>query len=95
MTLNIYSIFDTVAQVFNKPFTELNNATAIRAFTGSIQSQEYKDDYVLYNLGELDDNSGVIKPNENPVKILSGLEVERKVDNQMEQVPETPIQKVG
>ena len=57
MVLNIYSIFDTVAQVFNKPFTDINNDTAIRSFKGSVLEQPHKDDYALYHLGSMDDSN--------------------------------------
>ncbi|AXL14467.1 nonstructural protein [Microviridae sp.] len=84
MKLNIYSIFDTVAEVFNKPFTDINNATAIRSFTQSVLDQPHKNDYVLYNMGEFDDNSGHIQPNKTPTKILSGFDVK----NENQEIPE-------
>lgn len=75
MKTNIYSIFDTVAGIFNAPFTQINNATAIRAFTNSVHDSPNKDDYVLYKLAQLDDNNGDIEKLPNPEKILTGLEV--------------------
>lgn len=76
-TLSIYSIYDTVAEVFNKPFTDINNASAIRSFTSSVQDQPHKNDYVLYYLGTFEDNSGEIMPAKNPFKLLSGIEVKQ------------------
>jgi len=75
MKQSIYSIYDTVAQVFNKPFTDHNNATAIRSFTASIEGEKHKDDYALYLLAEYDDSNGSIKPVSDPVRILSGLDI--------------------
>lgn len=77
MKQSIYSIYDTVAQVFNKPFTDHNNATAIRSFTASVENQKHKDDYALYLLGEFDDSNGQINAIDNPVRILSGLDVKK------------------
>lgn len=78
MKLNLYSIFDTVAQVFHKPFTEVNNDTAIRVFTHSIKDNESKNDYVLYYLGEFLDHNGEIIPIKAPLKCLSGFDITLK-----------------
>lgn len=74
MKLNIYSIYDTVAEVFNKPFTDINDATAIRSFVQSVSDQPHKNDYVLYNLGVFTDHDGTILQ-DRPVKIRSGFDV--------------------
>jgi len=86
MTLNLYSIFDTVAQVFNKPFSDINNATAIRAFSSSIINEPHKDDYALYHLGSYDDSNGKLITNDNPIRILTGFDVKAP---EMEGMPET------
>lgn len=75
MYKNIYSIYDTVSELFNNPFTDINDASAIRAFTQSIQTQDHKNDFVLYHLGGFDDNSGQITMNGNPLKISAGLSI--------------------
>lgn len=87
MSKNIYSIFDTVAQVFNKPFTETNNATAIRSFTASAEKEIHKNDFVLYNLGEFNETDGKIKVNENPIKIFSGFDVPNQTHQEMGEIP--------
>lgn len=74
MKVNIYSIFDTVAEVFNKPFTEFNDASAQRAFIASLEEKlTNKNDYVLYNIGTYDDSKGEIVGC-NPVKVCSGFD---------------------
>lgn len=78
MKLKIYSIYDTVAQVFNKPFTDINDATAIRAFSQSVMESPHKNDYQLYNLGEYTDHDGAIVPYE-PVRIYTGFDVKNNV----------------
>ena len=70
----IYSIRDKVAGIFNKPFVEVNDASAIRAFTNAVASHPDKDDYELYSLGILDDNSGVIEDTDAK-RLFTGLEV--------------------
>ena len=74
MKLSIYSIYDTVAQVFNKPFTDINDATATRAFKDSVKDQPHSKDYCLYKLADYFDNNGSIQPLENPLKLISGFE---------------------
>jgi len=74
MITNVYSIRDSLAEIYNKPFTEINNATAIRAFSQSMQQTKNKEDYVLYHIGTFDDNAGSFTVND-PVKIFSGSEV--------------------
>lgn len=75
MKLNLYSIYDNVAKVFNKPFVALNDGDAMRTFGQAIQSIPHKNDYVLYALGSYTDHDGVIVPME-PVRILSGFDVD-------------------
>lgn len=74
MVINMYSIFDTLSEIFHKPFTEINNASATRAFNESIKENPNKNDFVLYHIGAYDDNSGTIIANSNPVKVTSGIE---------------------
>lgn len=75
MKLNVYSIYDNVAEVFNKPFTDINDGTATRAFTNSVSKEINKDDFVLYRLGSFADNNGSLVSEVNPVKIYSGFDV--------------------
>lgn len=70
----MFSIYDVVAEVFNKPFTELNAASAIRAFTGAMKDNENRNDYQLIHIGEFDELNGTITPN-NPVKIFTGFDI--------------------
>lgn len=75
MNTNLYTAFDTIAEIFNRPFVEVNDATAVRVFTQSLQQNPNKNDYVLYKIGQYNDLNGVITPTENPIKIISGLEI--------------------
>jgi len=75
MFLNLYSIYDNVAEVFNKPFSDINDASAIRAFSQSVEDNKNKDDYTLYHIGGFDDNSGSITADKSPKKLRSGFEI--------------------
>lgn len=77
MRTNIYTIYDTVAQFFNKPFTEFNDSSATRLFVRSMADEPNRDDYVLYHIGEFNDANGELKPN-MPTKIYSGLDIKNQ-----------------
>lgn len=81
MKKNIYSIFDTVAETFNQPFPSLNNATAIRDFETSVVNEQHKNDYALYYLGTYDQDNGKLEGPENPVRLITGLDIKTDVTN--------------
>jgi len=80
MRTNIYSIYDTVAKIFNKPFTEHNDESAKRSFQTASTDQPHRADYNLYHLGYYDDTTGEIIP-VDPLKIYSGLELKPTVSS--------------
>jgi hypothetical protein len=81
MRMQLYAIYDTVADIFNKPFTAHNDSDAIRAFTQSFEqgNQANKQDYVLYHLGEYNDGNGEITP-VVPLKVYSGFDIGNKTE---------------
>lgn len=74
----MYAIYDSVAEVFNSPFVDLNDASAIRQFSFSVNKDNIPDDqrgdFVLYKVAEYNDASGKVEGIE-PQRIYSGLEV--------------------
>jgi hypothetical protein len=87
MRMQLYAIYDTIADIFNKPFTAHNDSDAIRAFTQSFEqgNQHNKADYVLYHLGEINDSNGEITP-VTPLKIYSGLDIGKQVEEPVKAV---------
>jgi hypothetical protein len=87
MKLELYSIYDTIADVFNKPFAAHNDADAIRAFTQSFEqgNKANKNDYVLYSLGSYNDGNGEIKP-VVPLKVFSGFDIGKEQEEEKETV---------
>jgi hypothetical protein len=87
MRLQLYSIYDTIADVFNKPFTAHNDADAIRAFTQSFEqgNQANKNDYVLYHLGEYNDANGEIEAI-TPLKTYSGFDIGKQTEEAVKAV---------
>lgn len=77
MTYGIYSIRDAAAGVFTAPTIDLNDASAIRAFSqavnnvGSMMNFSPKD-FALYCIGTLDVEDGTIAPSIPPTMLVSG-----------------------
>lgn len=70
----MYTIYDSVAEIFNRPFVDHNDASATRAFERSLESNPNKNDYSLYRIGTYDDESGMVTPSMTPVKVRSGFD---------------------
>ena len=90
MKLFMFSIYDKVAHVFDKPFVAVNHQTAIRAYENALGDNQNLIDYDLYVIGEFDDQTGDIRETCNVEKIKSGLEVAgakeiRKIGEEQEQ----------
>lgn len=83
MKVYIYSIRDIVADVYNKPFQDLNNASAIRSFKEACTEQPHKDDYELWLIAEFDNTNGLITDMQldqgieqvYPVRLMTGRDV--------------------
>ncbi len=74
MKQELYCIYDTVAEVFNKPFTAFNRAAAEREFITAINEHPHKNDFTLYYIGDFNDASGQIDK-ATPKRILSAMEI--------------------
>ena len=95
MRTQLYSIYDTIAQVFNKPFTEFNDESAKRAFQQSSEKQAYINDYALYHLGEYNDNDGTIVPVSAPVRIMLGTDIKPTVSSITPEMQRADLEAVG
>jgi hypothetical protein len=58
----MYSAFDTVAEVFNNPFCEINDGTATRVFNQAMNENPNSHDFALFRVAEYNDATGVITP---------------------------------
>ena len=79
MKLNIYTIYDTAAAVYLRPFFMQSDGQAMRSFTDIATDAnhdvgKHPEDYSLIRLGIYDDNSGTLH-NENNECLATGLEV--------------------
>lgn len=66
MKIKIYTVHDSKAKLFNKPFTSQNNATATRAFAYACNDPEHEfcrfpQDFTLFEVGEFNTDTGAVK----------------------------------
>lgn len=77
MKQNIYSIFDSAAGAYMRPFFAISDALALRSF-GDICCDadhpvgQHPKDYTLFRVGIFDDNNGQLIP-ETPEALRNGL----------------------
>jgi len=81
MKLSIYSIHDSAAQAYLAPFFLHNDGLAIRAFQDNVNSTEenniskHPEQFALFKIGEMDDQSGVITALPSPKLLTGGVEL--------------------
>lgn len=78
MKLNIYSIYDTAAAAYLRPFFIPSDGQASRAFTDIATDAEHEvgkhpSDYTLFKIGIWDDNTAEFITF-SPEKVLTGME---------------------
>mgnify|MGYP000326738420 CR=1 FL=1 len=79
MKLNIYSIYDTAAAAYMRPFFLQSDAQAKRAFSDIATDAEHAvgqhpEDYFLVRIGVFDDATGKLVP-EDVESLATGLEM--------------------
>lgn len=81
MILNLYSIYDLKAGVYNTIFSQLNDAVAQRSFIQLLKDTNSSislspEDYCLYCVGSFDDNQGFIdNSSDYPRLVFSGKSI--------------------
>lgn len=76
MKLNVYVIRDQRTS-YMTPSVDYNDQSAIRNFEHAVLQKDslfntHAEDYSLYRIGEYDNQTGRISPEESPVLILDG-----------------------
>ena len=80
MKLYLYSIYDSAAKVYNRPFYQHTKGQAIRSFTDLVNDEQselnkHPADYYLAEMGVFEDDSGSLTQPTPPVKVIIGPEV--------------------
>ena len=85
MIKNIYSVYDSAAEVYGDTITELNHATAIRSFEQAVNREgslwaRHVGDFTLMHMGTFETKNGLITPNEGsvPQRVITAAEVLRE-----------------
>jgi hypothetical protein len=69
MIYYVYSVYDEKVKTFGNPFYKPTNPAAIRDFADLAKDQNttvgrHPEDYTLYQIGEYDDQTGLMTPYE-------------------------------
>lgn len=83
MFQKIFSIRDAKADAFLQPFFAPTRGVAIRQFSGAVNKEghelnSYSEDYMLFEVGEFDEHTGLIKPHEQPTPVCMAQDVKEK-----------------
>lgn len=79
MKYRIYSVYDTAAAIYQRPFVAQTDGEVTRSFSDIATSADHEigkhpEDYTLFCLGTFNDGTGDIMPLP-PVKIATALEL--------------------
>lgn len=80
MTQELFAIYDNKASFYMTPWPCRNVGIARREFGSACANSEsamgkFPADYVLYQIGEYNDNDATVKSLTPPVRICDGLEI--------------------
>lgn len=88
MRMNVYTVRDSQSEAAMRPVFFERDAVAIRSFKLSVTNADdpmanAPDDYILYRIGEYDDETMLIK-GYDPVRLIGGLEAiaDRAIDKE-------------
>lgn len=77
--LKCYSVLDVKACAFSPPMCHPNNGTAIRSFSAAARNPEFEfnkfpEDFVLYEIGAFDPDTGFISSLDKPLPLCKALD---------------------
>ena len=77
--MKVYSVYDGKAQAFNQPFFMRTDGEVLRSFSEVVnekghQFNKHAGDYTLFQIGEFDEQSGMISPLNTPRSLGLALE---------------------
>lgn len=79
--LKIYAILDSKAAAFGNPFYMRSIGEAVRAFNDEAKKENsmvknYPEDFTLFELGDYDQVTGIIKPLQAPKSIGNAVSLQ-------------------
>lgn len=93
MIQGIYSVKDLKAGAFAPPFFMPRDEAAVRAFSDAVLGGDslmvrHPEDFVLFRLGDYDDNLGLVAGLEQPLQLYAAAKV---VQDHMSRQPPLPM----
>ena len=87
MRHQVFSVYDVKAKCFLPPFFMHQPEMAIRAISNATNDPGHQfhanpEDYSLYHLGEFDDDNGKLVPFNEPVQLVTALELVKSMMDQ-------------
>jgi len=91
MSMKIFSVLDNKTHSYNRPFCETNEIMASRSLQmaladKTIQLSMFPQDFDLYLIGELDEVTGVITPQEPPKFIVSAVSLKKMEETNADKI---------
>jgi len=77
--MKIFSIYDSKAEAYLKPFFAVTRGVALRSFTTACQDEssdfhQYAGDYTLFEIGMFDERTGVLTPSDTHFSLGCAIE---------------------
>ncbi len=78
--LKVFAVFDSKAASFGNPIFISNRGLALRSFSDACADPKsamfmHPGDYAMYDIGEYEPNSGLLKPTDPPIHLFSASDV--------------------
>lgn len=88
MIFQLYSVHDSLANIYYMPFQTAAVQVAIRTFTDLVNDQTntvYKNpsDYNLMHLGSFDDSTGLLNPLDKPAFVVNARQLHEEYQNEI------------
>ena len=79
MIIQLFTVYDAVAQAWLEPFHAPTVEFALRQFRSSVETEghmfhKYPHDYVLYHVGSFDQKTGTVSGSDAPHRLAVGHE---------------------
>lgn len=87
MVSEVFSVYDSKAEVYSKPFLMKKPGEAMRLFVNVVndpqtEMNKHPEDFTLFHLGTFDDEKGTFENKKTPTSMAVGIEV-KKPDMQL------------
>ena len=80
MKQNLYIVYDSKTELYDKPTFAPNNGTMIRSFTDVANNKQHPigqhpEDYTLFNIGSYDEETGTITQEKTKISVCQAHEL--------------------